>query len=72
MKETGIPRRGTIPAAWLPADADLHAEMGSYKAYLSRSEEPVLIHTAEYHSGVLHISRADLARLLVEIDERTG
>jgi len=54
----------------MPQDSTLEQEVGSWRLFVSRKEQAVYIDTADYHPGLLCLSRQDLERLLERLGQR--
>lgn len=72
MREStpGSARRGR--SGHMPEDSKLEREVGSWRVFVSRKEQTVIIDTTDYHPGLLCLGRDDLEQLLERMREGAG
>jgi len=56
----------------MPEDSALELEVGSWRLFLSKKEQTVIIDTTDYHPGLLFLNKEDLERLLERLRDEPG
>ncbi len=72
MKETGPGSGRRSRNGNMPEDSALELEVGSWRLFLSKKEQTVIIDTTDYHPGLLFLNKEDLVRLLERLRDEPG
>jgi hypothetical protein len=69
MKEETPGLCRTSRSGRMPEDIEIAHETGSWRLYISKKEQSLIIDTTDYHPGLLFVTREDLKRLLERFDD---